>query len=54
MFTWSKKEFSSSIIKEGRKCTQINLKWKKEADERILEHRQRDLEINVTNHDKSQ
>lgn len=31
-----------------------NLLWKKEADDRISEHRQRDLVINVTNGEKSQ
>lgn len=33
---------------------QENLMWKKEADDRISEHRQRDLVINVTNGEKSQ
>jgi len=31
---------------------QENLMWKKEADDRISEHRQRDLVINVTNGEK--
>lgn len=46
-----RKKFSSSIIKQGRKWADKS-EVEKEANDRISEHRQRDLEINVTNHEK--
>lgn len=45
------RSFLHQSINKGEN-EQNNLMWKKEANDRISEHRQRDLEINVTNHDK--
>lgn len=48
-----KKEFMNHSSNGGSQ-EQENQSWRKEANDRILQHRQRELVINVINKEKSQ